>query len=147
MSGPIVLIDDDFDDQEIIGDVSRELLPQNPLRGFYNGAEGLNYLMTTAEQPFLIICDMNMPIMNGLELLRTIQGNEFLKSKSIPFVFLTTGADQATVQKAYDLGVQGFLKKPESLSKLRAILNVTFDFWETCIHPNHSIFQKNKGSI
>ena len=111
--GPVVLIDDDADDQEMIIDLTRELLPHHVIHSFYNGAKGLQYLQETADQPLIIICDMNMPVMNGLDLLKTIQEDRFLRSKSIPFVFLTTGADQPTVQKAYDLGVQGFLKNPK----------------------------------
>lgn len=142
VKGPIVLIDDDQDDQEIIGGTIIELMPGHTLRRFINGREAIAYLQTTSEQPFLIICDMNMPVMNGLELLENIEKDYELKSKSIPFIFLSTAADQRAVQRSYDLGVQGFFKKPESIKQLRHLLALTFEFWQNCLHPNHEIFIK-----
>lgn len=140
--GPVVIIDDDQDDQELLRELTLELIPGRQIRSFFNGRDSLTYLKTTSEKPFIIICDMNMPIMNGLELLEAVHGDYSVRSKSIPFLFFSTAADQKSVQLAYDLGVQGFFKKPDSVKELRRILNLSFDFWKNCIHPNHAIFKK-----
>jgi CheY-like chemotaxis protein len=134
---PIVIIDDDSDDQEIIGELTLKLRPGHPQRCFSNGVDALKYLETTEEQPFIILCDVNMPLMNGLELLQEIQETPFLKEKSIPFVMLSTSGDKRYVQKAYDLGVQGFFQKPADLKELRYILQLIFDFWLKCLHPRN----------
>jgi CheY-like chemotaxis protein len=138
--GPIILIDDDNDDQDLFTELSRELMPDNLIHNFYNGLQALEYLRITDEKPFIIFCDMNMPGMNGLELLEIINKDYFLKSKSIPFIFFTTSAEPKAVQRSYDLGVQGFFKKPESIHRLREIMKLSFDFWRNCIHPKN--FQK-----
>ena len=83
----------------------------NELLYFGNGQEALYYLATTQEQPFLILCDVNMPIMNGSELRRQINADKVLRQKSTPFIFLTTAANTQLVQEAYDNTVQGFFKK------------------------------------
>jgi CheY-like chemotaxis protein len=80
---------------------------------------------------------MNMPLMNGLELLETIQNTPYLKNKSIPFIFLSTSGDKRYVQKGYDLCVQGFFQKPSDLKELRLVIQLTFDFWSKCLHPHH----------
>ena len=134
---PIVIIDDDADDRDLLGELSRELRGNYELRYFVNGVEALKYLETTDEQPFIILCDVNMPMMNGLELLEQIQKTPFLKQKSIPFIFLSTSGDTRYVTRAYALSAQGFFQKPSEINELRMILKLCFDFWAKCLHPLH----------
>jgi CheY-like chemotaxis protein len=134
---PIVIIDDDADDRDLLGELSEELRGNHELRYFVNGVEAIKYLETTDEQPFIILCDVNMPMMNGLELLEQIQKTPFLKQKSIPFIFLSTSGDTRYVNKAYALSAQGFFQKPSEIKELRTILKLCFDFWAKCLHPLH----------
>jgi CheY-like chemotaxis protein len=134
---PIVIVDDDADDRELIGEFSLELRPDHELRYFANGAEALQYLEKTDEQPFIILCDVNMPLMNGLELLEVIERTPYLRQKSIPFILLSTSGDKRYVVQAYDLCVQGFFQKPSQMDELKNILKLTFDFWAKCLHPHH----------
>lgn len=134
---PIVIVDDDLDDRELLGELALELRPNHDLRYFVNGVEVLKYLETTSEQPFIILCDVNMPKMNGMELLEQIQKTPFLKQKSIPFIFLSTSGEKRYVMKAYELSAQGFFQKPSEIGELRAMLQLTFDFWAKCLHPHH----------
>lgn len=134
-SGPIVLVDDDTDDQEIMQEVLRNLEVQNNLLIFKNGQEAVGYLKTTTDRPFLILCDINMPVMNGLELREAIEADPYLKDKSIPFIFISTTGNPAAVRKAYDLTVQGFFQKQNSLEQLSNDLKLIIAYWRTCLHP------------
>jgi len=134
--GPIVIVEDDHDDQELIAESLRDLGGEHELRIFPNGKEALDYLCTTSEQPFIIICDINMPVMDGFQFRQSIQSDEYLRRKSIPFVFLSTDASPFAVIKAYDLTVQGFFKKPTSFDVLRDTLKMMMDYWSTCKHVN-----------
>jgi CheY-like chemotaxis protein len=136
---PIVIIDDDADDRDLLGELTAELRPGHELRYFVNGVEALKYLETTIEQPFIILCDVNMPMMTGLELLRYIQKTPHLKRKSIPFIFLSTTSDKRYVNEAYDLSAQGFFQKPAEIQLLKAMLKLTYDFWAKCLHPHHPL--------
>ncbi|MBO9563870.1 MAG: response regulator [Niastella sp.] len=135
--GPIIIIEDDKDDQDIYAEIIKELQIPNPLRFFSNGLDGLNYLLTTSEQPFVILSDINMPIMNGLELKEKIQADDFLRQKGIPFIFISTNASPVAVLKAHLLSVQGYFMKPASYSAVRAMLTRIFDYWEHCKHINN----------
>lgn len=135
-TGPILSIEDDEDDRHFIGEIIRELKVPNPLRFFVNGLEALEYLQATAEQPFLILCDINMPLMNGLELRQQINQSEYLRHKSIPFVFLTTSSTPELVRQAFDATVQGYYQKASDYAGLRQQLARIIDYWQHGLHPN-----------
>jgi CheY-like chemotaxis protein len=134
--GPIISIEDDADDQFLIQSVIQELGIPNKLLFFGNGQEALNFLATSEEQPFLIICDINMPVMNGLELRERIEQHEYLKKKSIPFIFLSTADNPVVIETAYSSTIQGFFKKENSFEELKKRLRTIFEYWEYCLHPN-----------
>ena len=136
VKGPIILIDDDEDDQFLIKNVMEELGITNQLIVFENGLEALKYLEVTTDQPFLIFCDVNMPVMNGLELRIRIDQNEYLKKKSIPFVFVSTSGGSEIVRIAYDATIQGFFKKESSFSEYKRQIKLILDYWACCLHPN-----------
>jgi CheY-like chemotaxis protein len=99
--GPIILIEDDTDDQEMIGKAIREAGANNEIIVLINGAEALEFLRVNTVQPLLILCDVNMPKLNGIELKMRIDANPELRKKSIPFVFFTTSANKMAVTLAY----------------------------------------------
>jgi CheY-like chemotaxis protein len=136
IKGPIISIEDDADDQFLIKSVVDELNIPNKVLFFGNGLEALLYLETTQEQPFLIICDINMPVMNGLELRERIDQNEYLRKKAIPFVFLSTADNPQVIDAAYESTIQGFFKKENSFDELRNRFKIIFEYWKCCLHPN-----------
>ena len=136
MSGPIIFVEDDLDDQELLKEAILQLKIQNSYKFFNNGLEALGYLETTTEQPFIIFSDINMPLLNGMELRHTIYNNEYLREKSIPFVFLTTASNKLLVKEAFDLSVQGFFRKPETFSELHSTIKQILEYWGKSKHPN-----------
>ena len=133
---PIIIVDDDMDDHFIFREIAIKLKLNNELIFFRNGTEVLPYLRTTAQKPFIIFCDMNMPNMDGLELRRQINNEEYLRKKSIPFVFFTTAASKQQLQQAYDLTVQGFFLKESSFIETEKTFRLIIDYWRKCKHPN-----------
>jgi CheY-like chemotaxis protein len=135
--GPLVIVEDDIDDQEIIKEVFESLGLSNTLLLFTDGFEALTYLQTTADQPFLILCDINLPKLNGLELREHINADDRLRRKSVPFIFFSTDASRDAVEKAYDLTVQGFFIKDHTLQELTDTLGLIIAYWSQCKHPNN----------
>ena len=134
--GPILLIDDDIEDQLLIKEALESLKVERELVIKNNGQEGLEYLRSTPGQPFLILCDINMPRLNGLQLRDIVHEDPELRKKSIPFVFLSTAANREEVNKAFDLTVQGFFKKHSDFKSFVDDLRCIMSYWEKCLHPN-----------
>lgn len=137
LRGPIVSIEDDADDQYLLKSVLEEMKIPNAVHFFDNGLEALKYLEVTKEQPFLILCDINMPVMNGLELRQYIDGNDYLKKKSIPFVFLSTSGNARLVEVAYESTIQGYYKKASGFDAFKKQIELIIEYWKACLHPNN----------
>ena len=135
-NGPIVLVEDDVDDQELIIEALRLLQVPNEVKTFDNGQKAIDFLKITEKQPFLILSDVNMPVINGLQLKSQIEKNEYLRSKCIPFIFLSTSAEAKAVKEAFDLGVQGFFVKEITYEGIHLQLKGIIDYWTNCKHPN-----------
>jgi|SRR5688572_17632665 len=136
-TGPIIIIEDDHDDQEILTEVFSELNYPNEIIFFGDGEEALNFLITTATEPFIIFSDINMPKLNGVELREKVHNNEDLRLKSIPYLFFTTTAEQKHVIDAYSKSIQGFFTKPSNFDKLKSTVKTIVEYWQECISPNY----------
>lgn len=128
-NGPIVLLEDDPDDQEVILDTIKQLGIPNKVEVFGQGTPALEFLYNTNEQPFLIISDVNMPNMNGIQFREEIMKSDYLRGKDVPFVFLSTTSNNLFVRKAHDLGVPGFFQKPDNLKDLKELLGGIYFYW------------------
>ncbi|SFS61726.1 response regulator [Mucilaginibacter polytrichastri] len=136
-SGPIIIIEDDLDDQEFLSEVFSELKYKNEIIFFGDGEAALHYLTETKIEPFIIFSDINMPKLNGMELRAKIHENEELRIKSIPYLFFSTVAEQASVIDAYSKSLQGFFVKPSSYSDLRDIIKTIVEYWQKCVSPDY----------
>lgn len=134
--GPILIIEDDRDDQHLLTEVFTTLNIKNELKFFENGNKALKYLQTTSDQPFIILSDVNLPGMSGPDFKRSINEDDRLRRKSIPFVFLTTTADTKAVAEAYDILVQGYFQKASKMDDLTAMVKMIIDYWMVCRNPN-----------
>lgn len=136
-TGPIIIVDDDPDDHFIASEAIHELGMPNEVISFFTCEEALEWLMLhMSEQPFIIICDVNMPKMDGMSLKRSIEGTPELKRKSIPFVYYSTAASRNIINEAYELQVQGFFTKGQTISEVGRIFKMIFTYWQECKHPN-----------
>jgi DNA-binding NtrC family response regulator len=135
--GPIIIIEDDMDDQEILADIFKELSYENKLIFFGDSVQALEYLTSTDIEPFLVLSDINMPKLNGMELREKIHNNEDLRMKSIPYLFFSTSAEQKHVIDAYSRSIQGFFVKPPNYDKLKKIIVNIVEYWQACESPNY----------
>ena len=79
---------------------------------FEDGMLALAYLTDTAVEPFLVISDIKMPKLCGMELREKVINNEEIRIKTIPYLFFSTNAEQRDVINAYSRSIQGFFVKP-----------------------------------
>ena len=134
-SGPIVIIEDDRDDQELLQEVFQELKVPNIIRFFDSCLEALDYLKVTIEKPFLILSDINLPAMSGFELKKQINQNEYLRKKGIPFIFLTTSSELNSIARGYEMFPQGFFIKPTRLQDIKEMMARIIYYWKFAAVP------------
>lgn len=137
LKGPIIIVEDDLEDREILQEIFMELQITNELKFFNDGVDVLHYLRTTPQKPFVILTDVNMPGINGLELREEIMKDEQLRRKSIPFVFLSTSDGSSIINRVYDLQVQGYFQKQTSFPEIKKQIKLIVEYWSTCKHPNN----------
>jgi CheY-like chemotaxis protein len=134
--GPVVIIEDDEDDQMLLTEIFKNLDYKNQVVFFKDGNDALDYLNKTEINPFLILSDVNMPKINGFELRSKIHTNEQLHVKCIPYLFFTTNANKKSVIDAYAMSVQGFFIKPNTMTKLETTIKLIMEYWKECIAPS-----------
>ena len=113
--GPIVVIEDDAEDQEILAEIFKTLDYKNPIIYFSDSEEALQFLIDTKIKPFLILSDINMPKLTGFELRQKVHTNEDLNLKCIPYLFFTTTSAQKAIVDAYSQSVQRVPVDPRRL--------------------------------
>jgi CheY-like chemotaxis protein len=134
--GPIIIIEDDKDDQEIFEEAFKDLNYNNEVIFFNDGEAALEYINRTDVIPFIILSDINMPKLNGFELREKLKTDAALRVKCIPYLFFTTALNQKTVIEAYSLSVQGFFVKGTSISQIKDTISAIVEYWKRCAAPN-----------
>jgi len=136
-NGPIVVIEDDHDDQYLLELVFKKLGYSNQVLYFFDGQQALDYLQDTNAIPFLILSDINMPKLDGFALRDKIHMDADLQRRCIPYLFFSTAVSQDMVVKAYSLSAQGFFTKQSSIKELEKTISVIMEYWKRCAAPNH----------
>jgi CheY-like chemotaxis protein len=108
---PILLVEDDNIDVMTVRRAFKDLKVTNQLVHVVNGEEALQYLRNENDKkPCVILLDLNMPKMNGIEFLQVRGEDEELKK--IPVVALTTSKEAPDIDESFKLGVAGYIVKP-----------------------------------
>ncbi len=136
-TGPIIIIEDDPDDQFVLNEIFDELDYKNRLIFLNDSEEALQFLKDTEIEPFLLISDINMPKLSGMELREKIHNNEDLKAKTIPYLFFTTSAEQDDVVEAYSKSIQGFFVKPDEYGEIKETMTRIIQYWRKCESPDY----------
>lgn len=135
-NGPVVIIEDDEDDREMLKEIFKELNYKNEVMFFVDGEEALAYIHRKDAFPFVILSDINMPKINGLELKKKIHTDAALQVKCIPYLFFTTAASKNAVIDAYSMSAQGFFVKEHSRLELQNTIKAIMDYWQRCYSPS-----------
>ena len=135
--GPVVIIEDDVDDKEMLEEVFHNLGYSNPLLFFADGQSALDFLNSSDVIPFIILSDINMPKLDGFALRDKIKMDASLQMKCIPYLFFSTASSQKAVVNAYSLSVQGFFVKQNSILELEKTVTVIMEYWKRCVAPKH----------
>lgn len=129
---PIMIVDDSIVDVLLIQNAFQELNVDNQTIVCNNGQEALQYLNKLSnrdEYPGIILLDINMPKMNGLELLNLLKQDEELRI--IPVVILTTSDNPKDKEESYKNYAAGYLVKPLEYNEFIEMMQSLKDFWHS----------------
>jgi CheY-like chemotaxis protein len=125
---PILLVEDDQVDVMTVKRALKEIKVNNPVVNPENGEEALKYLRDPEnEKPCIILLDINMPIMNGIEFLQVMKHDARLRR--IPVVVLTTSGEQQDKVNSFDLGVAGYMAKPVDYRQFVEVMRTIDAYW------------------
>ena len=133
----ILIADDDFEDFLLI----KNTFEANQLNVHLSHVEDGQYLIDIlkaqgkynkfGELPNLILLDLNMPRKNGFDVLKEIKENDQLKK--IPIIIFTTSKTARDINKAYELGANCYISKPQTVEEWTDIIHILGRFWIQCV--------------
>ncbi len=124
----ILLVEDDHVDVMTIKRAFKDLNITNPVFVQENGLEALQYLQSNKDNmPGIILLDLNMPKMNGIEFLQELNKDENLKL--IPVIVLTTSKEEQDKVESYKLGVAGYMIKPVDYLQFVEVIRTIHLYW------------------
>lgn len=126
----ILLVEDNADDE----DLALLALGQYDFPAFVDvardGAEALDYLLDTpshAVPPTLILLDLKLPKVSGMEVLKRVRSEE--RTRRIPVIVLTSSSEHADVAKCYDLGANSYIRKPVDFDQFTKVVHQLGLYW------------------
>jgi CheY-like chemotaxis protein len=135
-SQPILLVEDDNVDVMTVKRALKDLNIKNQLVSAANGEEALEYLNNSDNsKPCIILLDLNMPKMNGIEFLTIVKADETLKK--IPVVILTTSSQQQDIVESFKLSVAGYIVKSVDYAEFTEAISTINLYWTLSKLPSN----------
>jgi two-component system, chemotaxis family, response regulator Rcp1 len=134
----ILLVEDNPGDVELTREAFLEGKIRNNMTVMRDGVEAFNHLKNQQSvRPDIILLDLNLPRMSGLEVLGKIKDD--LELRVIPVVILTTSQDEADIAKSYRSHANCYITKPVDFEKFMQVIRSLEDFWLTVVRlPSHT---------
>ena len=128
MSGNFILV---VDDNQTHAMLARRAFERNKMGDHFkimlDGAEALNFLLSDEVKPSLVLLDVNMPRVDGLEMLRRLRADE--RTRTLPVMMLTSSGEFADRQNAFEWGLDGYIRKPVDFSEFVEIVRQLGLYW------------------
>ncbi len=133
----ILLVEDNEGDILLTTEALLASRVDNEISVARDGEEAITFLDRNAKRPDLILLDINLPKIDGLEVLRRIKGNALLRS--IPVIMLSTSSDRKDIERSYSNHANCFISKPADLDSYWRVGQLIRDFWFNTVRlPQYS---------
>ena len=127
----ILIVDDNEPDFLALQRVLKKIGAANRLKHCPGGQEALDYLRVADEKPGIILLDLNMPGLDGREVLKFLKSDPELHS--IPVIVFTTSDSEQDIQSCYDSGVNSYITKPVDLAQLTEVIANVHRYWFSAV--------------
>jgi two-component system response regulator len=125
--GTILLVEDSPDDVLLTQRALRKSNIRNRVDVVGDGEEAIDHLLNGEVLPRLILLDINLPKVSGLEVLRAIRGNH--RTRFLPVVVLTTSNEERDIVESYQLGANSYVRKPVDFARFLEAVRVLGLYW------------------
>jgi len=143
MLGPmeLLLVEDNPNDIELTLHAFRDNHLANHMHVVRDGAEALEYVFGEGryegrgvdDPPRVILLDLKLPLVDGLEVLRRVKGDQ--RTRTIPVVVLTSSAEERDIVESYELGVNSYIVKPVDFERFAEAVRTLGLYWLLLNHP------------
>jgi two-component system response regulator len=131
----ILLVEDNDDDAELANMAFRKAKIANPVQRARDGVEALDYLLgrgayterDVSDTPAVVLLDLNLPKLGGLEVLKAVRGDE--RTRHLPIVVLTSSSEERDIMGAYELNANSYVTKPVDFDEFVAAANQLGRYW------------------
>ncbi len=124
----VLLVEDDRVDALLVKKAFRKLKIDNPIHHVENGEEALAFLKNSEKnKPWIILLDINMPRMNGIEFLEEAKQDENIRD--IPVIVLTSSIEQRDRIDAFKFGISGYMVKPVTYTDMLELVEAIKKYW------------------
>ena len=138
----ILLVEDNASDAEMTIRALSKITMASRLLRVKDGAEALDFLFaegaysdrSVGATPKLVILDLKLPKVSGKEILARIKSDE--RTRKIPVVILSSSREALDVKECYDLGANGYVRKPNTFEQLQNIVSLLAEYWNVCEKPH-----------
>ena len=134
---PILIVEDNPIDLDLAKRAFQRCDILNPIQTARDGMETLSYIerwQDGAELPLVILLDLKLPKLNGLEVLRKIKGDKICYK--VPVIILTSSSDHGDIRTAYEYGANSYLIKPIGYDQFLELILLINQYWiKSNIYP------------
>ena len=134
-NGDIIIVEDDPDDWEVLINIFKKVMKEqkydNRVIVFEDSTMVLDYLNDSDTELFMVLSDINMPLLDGLQLRESICADPELHKRCTPYIYLSTAdINKDQIAKATQLSVEGFFKKPDSVKEYKILIEGILNYWK-----------------
>jgi two-component system, response regulator len=138
----ILLVEDNIDDEELTLRALRKAQVPNQVVVARDGAEAVNILFDKDLHPQVVLLDLNLPKLDGLEVLRRIRAHE--TTRHLPVVVLTSSKEEKDITRSYQLGANSYVRKPVEFKQFIETLNTLSLYW---LSMNHRPIESTDAAV
>ena len=136
-SRSILLVEDNPDDEKLIIRALHRSIIANDIQVAHNGEEALNILFSNAPLPAVVLLDIKLPKIDGLEVLRRLRASD--RTRLLPIVVLTSSSEERDIIDSYHLGANSYVRKPVEFDKFTEAVKQLGLYW---VLVNESITER-----
>lgn len=129
----ILLVEDNPDDEKLIIRALRRNNIANDIQVAHNGEEALNILLSDVPLPTVVLLDIKLPKIDGLEVLRRLRASD--RTRLLPIVVLTSSSEERDIIESYNLGANSYVRKPVEFDKFTEAVKHLGLYWVLVNEP------------